>query len=202
MSDYGTGLHLFFLEFAKKIPKAEWVSYPLWGPWYALQQPWWSSAWGQDFSANLFTPTAELTLWPHVQFIKFAFSTGLGFQSILAWALWAFKNFSREMLSTDLLSYIHPSHGCEVWHEHSIIALGLDLEFHFINILFCKDLERGGDLDWHCFLRDSSLLPVDTYLRLASFCPFLTPLAVLTHVFCILRAGFCAVHGNRVWLCL
>lgn len=68
------------------------------------------------------------------------------------------------------------------------------LEFYFINILFCKDL--GGGVIWtNTGFQVHRSSPLTSTFGL--FLSFFTPLATLTHVFYILRAALCAVHGNK-----
>lgn len=75
----------------------------------------------------------------------------------------SFQDFQPRNAVHRLLSYIHPSHGCEVWHGCSVIAPGLDLEFYFINILFCKDL-KGRRTEPTLVSSGSSLFPTDIHI--------------------------------------
>lgn len=199
MCNSSLDLHMYFQKSAKKTPQGEWVPYPLWDLWYAPHQLWWSSVWGQISVQVFLLRAAELALWLHVRFIKFAFSTGLGFQNILAWALQAFKNFSREMLSTDCSALdILPTavKSGTVFYYSS--GMGFGVLFYYILLFFFLQ-GFGGEGIWtntSFSLGHHYFLPTSTF---GLFLSFLTSFATLAHVFCAPRAGLCSAW-EWAWL--
>lgn len=115
---------------------------------------------GTDCSSNLFTQSCRAGFVATCAIHKVCIFHGTWFPEHFGLSTVSFQEFQPRNAVHRLLSYIHPSHGCEVWHKCSIIAPGLDLEFHFINILFCKDLEGGGDLDQHWLLQAHRYSPL------------------------------------------
>lgn len=140
---------------------------------------------GTDLCANLFTQSCRTGFEATCVIHKVCIFHGTSFPEHFGLSTTSFQEFQLRNAVHRLLSYKHPSHGCEVWHGCSIIAPGSDLEFYFINILFCKDLEGRGF---------GPTLVTSTF---GLFLPFLSLFATLTRVFCILKAGMCAVHGNK-----
>lgn len=108
---------------------------------------------GTDFCANLFTQSGRAGFVATCAIHNVCIFHGTWFPERFGLSTTSFQEFQPRNAVHRLLSYIHPSHGCEVWHGCSVTAPGSDLELHFINILFCKDLDGGGDLDQHWFLQ-------------------------------------------------
>jgi hypothetical protein len=78
-----------------------------------------------------------------VQFIKFAFSTELGFQSVFGLSVPNFqKHLSQAMLSTGRSAPYILCTAVKFGTDLLLLLWDQNLEFTFINIRFCRDL--GG----------------------------------------------------------
>ena len=185
--------HLCFPEFAKKIPWS-WVGFLFsQGP---MVRP--ASApvvlrVGTDVCTDLFTQSCRAGFVATCVIHKVCIFHRTWFPEHFGLSTPSFQDFQPRNAIHRLLSYIHPSHGCEVWHGCSVIAPGLDLEFYFINILFCEDL-KGRGLGPTLVSSDSSLFPTDIHIW-----PFSVIFDPVCHIdSCLLYPGCSA--WSWVWL--